>query len=60
MFCTVGLGIPPVPGDEIHTPVDIINVKLCTHSISFLHYIKKKTLLRNSPSYNNMKEFKGM
>jgi hypothetical protein len=28
MFCTVGLGIPPVPVDEILAPVDLINVKL--------------------------------
>jgi hypothetical protein len=27
-YFVVGLGIPPVPGDEIHTPVDLINVKL--------------------------------
>ena len=47
-----------VPATEIHTPVDIINVKLCTHSISFLHYIKKNSL-RNSPSYNIRKNSKG-
>jgi hypothetical protein len=38
----VGLGIPPVPGDRIHTPVDLIIVKLCTY-IMFLH-IKENTL----------------
>jgi hypothetical protein len=38
MFCTVGLGILPVPVDEILAPVDLINVKLCTYSM-FFHYV---------------------
>jgi hypothetical protein len=31
----VGLGIPPTPGDKIHTPVDLITGKLCTYIICF-------------------------
>jgi hypothetical protein len=61
MFCTVGLGISPIPGYEILAPVDLINVKLCTYSthvcFGIIHmYLKKST--RNAPSHNYMKEFK--
>jgi hypothetical protein len=43
-FCTVGLGIPPVPRYEILPPVDLINVKLCTYSICFciIFFFSKK------------------
>jgi hypothetical protein len=30
----VGLGISPVPGNKIHTSVDLITVKLCTYKAS--------------------------
>jgi hypothetical protein len=50
-FCTVGLGIPPVPVYEILPPVDLINVKLYTHSICFCIIFKKKCI-RNAPSHN--------
>jgi hypothetical protein len=39
----VGFGIPPVPGNEIHTPVDLINVKLCIYiAYVFALYLKQK------------------
>jgi hypothetical protein len=44
MFCTVGLGIPPVPGDQILTTVNLINVKLCTYSIICFCIISKKSI----------------
>jgi hypothetical protein len=33
----VGLGIPPVSGAKIPTPVDLISVKLCIYIICFAH-----------------------
>jgi hypothetical protein len=42
MFCTIGLGIPPEPVDEILEPVDLINVKLCTYNICFCIIFKTK------------------
>jgi hypothetical protein len=55
MYCTVGLGIPPVPGYEILPPVDLINVKLCTYSM-FFALIKKSHKKCSFAQY--MKEFK--
>jgi hypothetical protein len=49
----VGLGIPPVPGAKIPTPVDLITVKLCTSIICFAY---KRKRIRNAPSYNVWKK----
>jgi hypothetical protein len=45
----VGLGIPPVPGANIPTPVYLITVKLCTCIICFAY---KRKRIRNASSYN--------
>jgi hypothetical protein len=49
-FCTVGLGIPPVPVDEILAPVDLIHIIVYAFALylkqrhkkcSFAQYVKE-------------------